>query len=170
MAATEFVFLQGKCKWAQLIRPDTRFDDKGKWNLTLYPNEKSLEKIRELQAQGVKNKLKKDEDGYNIAFHRPVEMMTKSGKRMGFDPPIILDKDNQPMSDPPLIGNGSDVTIKLEVYQHGIPGSSNKAKAARLLAVKIDHLIPFERNVIIDPGAGDARAVKGMDQQPEQLF
>ncbi len=162
MAITEFVYLQGKCKWAKLISPN----DYQKWVITLYPNPESLEKVRELQAEGMKNILKKDEDGYNITFNRPLEKIYASGRRTGFDPPAILWKDSKPMKDPPQIGNGSDVTIKLEVYSHGIPNSQRKAKAARLLTVKIDNLVPYVR----DSEEQEQRAAKGLDQQPEQLF
>jgi len=35
----EYVYLQGKAKWAKLVTPDTKFGSQ--WSLQLYPNDES---------------------------------------------------------------------------------------------------------------------------------
>src|SRR6266516_1728248 len=101
-----------------------------------------------------------------VYFNRPIDKLTKTGKRIGYAPPEILDKDGSPLKNT-LIGNGSDVTIKLEVYSHGTPGGG-KAKAARLLSVRVDNLVVFVKDESFSPD--QQRAVKGLEDQPEQLF
>jgi len=132
----------------------------------LYPDTKSLEAIRELQTQGVKNQLKKDDDGYHMTFSRPFEkeIKDKNGttRKIGFTPVQVLDNQNLPFDG--LIGNGSDVTVKLEVYTHGTPGGG-KAKAARLYAIKVDNLVPYTSD---DMPAEEAHQVKGLADQPPQ--
>lgn len=162
MARTEMVYLQGKCKWVKAIQPD----EWNNWKVTLYPNEESLEKIRDLQAQGMRNVIKKDDDGYNVTFRRPTSKVFK-GKVQGFAPPEVVDSTGNPLRGV-LVGNGSDVTVKLEVYEHFVPGAAKaKAKAARWLALKVDHLVPFIPEKDFDDN--QIRAVKHLDEQPPQV-
>lgn len=163
MAATEYVFITGKLSWVKTTVPN----EWGKWTVTVHPTVESLEKIRELQAEGVKNVIKKDDDGYFTTFSRPTQKMMK-GKVIGLAPPEVLQADGKTPLTGILVGNGSDGVVKLEVYQHGTPGGG-KAKAARFLSVKIDNLIPFELKR--DFSAGQQEAVAGLaEQKPEQLF
>lgn len=134
--AKTFINIKGKASWARLVTPN-QWDA---WAITVHPDTESLEMIRDLQAQGLKNTLKKDEEGYFVQFRRPINKMIR-GKVVAFTPPEVIDADNKPM-DGKTVGNGSDVTVRLEVYEHGTPGGG-KAKAARLEAVRVDYLIPF---------------------------
>ena len=157
MSNTEHVYIQGKLSWVKCQVPD----EWGKWKVTVHPTPASLEKIRELQAEGIKNVIKKDDDGYKCTFSRPTQKTIK-GKVVGLTPPEILQADGKTPLTGVLVGNGSDGTIKLEVYTHGTPGGG-KAKAARLLSIKVDNLIPFELKRDFD--AKQQEAVKGLDEQ-----
>ena len=174
---TEFVTVRGKTKWFRGVTPETYKAPDGRvsiaWKHTLYPDKDSLEIIRDLQAQGMKNLLKKDEDGYYINFSRPTKIKRKDGTETLMDPPQVIMADGKTKA-PDNIGNGSDVTTKLEVYEHNFPGSTKKVKAARWLASRIDNLINYER-----PGqefksdeffsSSEQRAVKGLAEQPPQV-
>jgi hypothetical protein len=165
MAKTEFVFVQGKGSWVKTIAPNKY----GKWSVQLHPNEASLEIIKKLKEEGIKNELKKDEDGYYMTFSRPVNKEIR-GKLTGFQPPRLLDgaKKLPDGTHPPLderVGNGSDVTLKLEVYKHKTP-SGGEAKAARLLSIRVDNLVPY--TIARDFDEDDTRAIKGLDEQPAQ--
>jgi hypothetical protein len=166
MARSEFIFLQGKTKW---FRP-TKTNEWGKWSHVLYPNEAGLEKIRELQSEGVKNVLKKDEDGYFVTIGRNSEIKRKTDgggvKMVGMTPPEVRDIDEKPLGNT-MIGNGSDVTTKVEVYQHGTPGGG-KAKAMRWVSTRIDHLIPYDPPK--DQFPTEEYQTRNLDKQPEQLF
>lgn len=164
--ATETIYLSGKAKWVRPTSPDPW----GNWKMDLYPDTESYNKFLELKetkdgVSGIKNVIKKDDDGYCITLRRPTQKVYK-GKVQGFAPPEVLDKDNQPMRDT-LIGNGSDVTAKVSVYTHGTPGGG-KARAMRWEAVRVDNLIPFEGKRDFDEVTN--KQVSGLVDQPEKLF
>lgn len=160
--ATEFKYFQGKAKWVRVNQPD-QWD---KWKITLYPDAESLEAIRELQAEGAKNVIKKDEDGYFTNFSRPTQKVIR-GKVIGFTAPTVILKNGDPIPPGTQVGNGSDVTIKVEVYSHGTPGGG-KAKAARLESIRVDNLVPFTADNSFNPQ--EKEQVAGLTDQPEQLF
>lgn len=172
--ATTYDFLQGKAKWCKLTTPDTAFGD-SKWKLTLYPNAASYEKILKLkEAPAIMNVIQKDEDGYYINISRKTSIVI-SGKVQGMDPPVLLDgsrktDDGQYMPLPSgiLIGNGSDVTVKIEIYTWPKKGMKSGGRAIRLKSVLVNTLIPFE--IKKDFSDGDKEAIQGLDEQPEQLF
>jgi hypothetical protein len=160
MAKTEYVYLQGKTKWFRHTAPDKW----GKWKHLLYPNKESLEKLRELQSEGLKNVIHKDDDGEYVYLSRATQKMI-NGKVVGFAPPEVLGPDGKTPLRDVMIGNGSDVTTKLEVYSHGTP-SGGKAKAARWASTRVDNLVPFEGKR--DFSEDEEKQVRGLDQQPEQ--
>lgn len=136
--------LKGKFKWAQhLTNPQEPFNnsDPSKpkaptWNVAFYPDKEALEVIRDLQGEGLKNVIKKDEDGYCTRFSRPVWREIK-GKKEAMSPPVVTG------ADPTKIGNGSEGIITLDVYEHNTPGGKTKAKAARLFGVEITTLVEY---------------------------
>lgn len=143
MAITDHIYLQGKAKWARFTQPDQY----GNWSVVLYPNDEGYTKIMELKDKGLMNVIKKDDDGYYCTFRRP-QSKTYSGKVKGFAPPMVLDG-TQKLSDgshPPLVqalvGNGSDVTLHIEVYPFKKPGGGSGV-GARLVSCRVDNLVPY---------------------------
>lgn len=165
--AKEYIFLKGKVKWFRHIQPDASFGGTPKWKHQLYIQAEDLPKIKELQAQGVKNHLKKDDDGYYMNFSRVTQIQRRDGKIVGLDPPLVtMAGSDLPLRDT-MVGNGSDVTDKIEVYSHGTPGGG-KAKALRWEGSRIDHLVPFDTRKDYDEG--EAKQLKGLPEQPAPLF
>lgn len=132
--------LTGKLMWCRLVD----LNKYGKWSLDLYPDNESLEKLRELQADGVKNVIKKDDDGYHVQISRPAQIEFQKGVVQSVTPPRIRDKDKLPLPANVRIGNGSDGEVTVEVYTHRVPNSEKRAKAMRLYAVDVFNLVPFE--------------------------
>lgn len=160
--ASELIDVRGKVSWVYVVG----FNKYDKWSVCIHPNDASLEVIRDLQAQGIKNVMKKDEDGYYIQFSREPTKLIK-GKVVAFAAPKVIDKEGLPV-DGTRIGNGSDATVRLEVYQHGTP-NGGKAKAARLDSLRIDNLIPY--NTDRDIKAEDEKqAVKDLAASPAQVW
>jgi len=156
---TEKVFIKGKLSWVKVKAPN----DWGKWTVTVHPDQASLEIIRDLQAEGLKNVLKKDDEGYYVAFSRPTQKLIK-GKVIGMAPPVVVDDKGEPLDK--NIGNGSDGIVKLEVYAHGTPGGG-RAKAARLESIKVMNLVPYEPERDMNEDAKSK--LEGMDKQ-EMFF
>lgn len=160
---TRFEYVSGKLSWVRVVKPDLTYNC---WTVTLHPDSESLERIREWQGDGLKNQIKKDEDGWNVKFRCNVSRERKDGSVWTFEAPKCVDKDGRPM-DGSTIGNGSAGTVKLEVYEHGTPGGG-KAIAARLVGVKIDDLVPF--NPDADYTEKEASETAELRSQPEVLF
>jgi len=160
--AAEFIDVKGKISWLYAVG----FNKYDKWSVTLHPDTASLEVIRDLQAQGIKNQMKKDDDGYYIQFSREPTKMIK-GKVVAFAQPKVIDKDGVPI-DGSRIGNGSDATVRLEVYQHGTP-NGGKAKAARFDSIRIDNYIPYspDRDLKSDE---EKKAVESLKNSPPQVW
>lgn len=135
---TDFVKIKGKLKWARTIKPEeyegTRF-----WRVTVYPDAESLPIVEDLVKQGIKNVLKKDEEGYYISFKRPTEK-DFNGVVKAFDPPKVTDKDGNPLD--VLIGNGSVGVVELECYGY----RKRSGKAARLFGIQVTELVPYGDN------------------------
>lgn len=166
--ATDNVYLQGKAKWVRVATPDMY----GKYAMVLYPNEESLDKIKKLkeirtvngkQYEGLKNKLKRDEDGDYMSFSCPSEKIIRGARRL-YAAPMILDENNLPIHIG--VGNGSEVTIKLEVYTYNPPASKMGGSAARLISVRVDKLVPYDPK--ITDNIRDPKEVRGFNKVPAE--
>ena len=170
---TEWVYLDGKVSWVQFHKPNQW----GKWSLQLHLSQKSLDYLRELIAEkGLKTQIKKDDDGWNIRLGRPTQLTLKTGKIVGMTQPEIFDG-NHPFKDdegkitgyPPLVepvGNGSDGVVKCDLYQYTIPMTQGKkGYALRLNSLRVDTLVPFNRNSLDERTSLQA---EGLHDQPKQ--
>lgn len=165
--ATRNEYFKGKAKWCYL----TRLDNYGSWSLNLYVDQESKDKIIELQTQGLKNTLKKDEDGYYVKFKREPkktvkDYVTGANKELVFTPPLIFDIDGKVL-DGVSVGNGSDITVKCQVYNFGGKAGIAKGVAARLESVRVDNLVPYTKDALNEM---DERQSRGLNEQPEHEF
>lgn len=159
----DHVYFKGKGSWFQhLFRLDDEFQ---KWHVTLHFTAESVDEFRALK---LKTHLKKDDDGYFAKLSRPSRKITKGGKELVFSPPKVFDKDGLPMPDAARIGNGSDITVKCELYQYTPPGGKDKLNAIRLESVRVDSLVPYEPKK--DYTKEEAKAAEGLTSQPAPLF
>ena len=160
--ASELIDVKGKVKFIHAVNLN-KYD---KWSIVIYPTNESREKIYDLQAQGIKNVMKKDEDNqYYIQFSREPTKLIR-GKVIAFAAPRVLDSKGEIM-DGTKVGNGSDVTVRLEVYQHGTP-SGGKAKAARWDSLRVDNLIKWEIDKDLPPT--EAEAAKDLMNSPQPVW
>lgn len=140
---SELVKLKGKLMWVRCVE----LNKYGKWSLELYPDADSLEKLRELQADGIKNVIKKDDEGYHVQISRPPTVEFTKGAVQSVTPPRIRDKDKLPLPANVRIGNGSDGIVEVERYKYKLPNSEKRVSAIRLYGVQVENLVPFELNV-----------------------
>lgn len=157
---TRFEYIQGKLgQFSRLKTPDMQYQC---WQAAVYPTKDSLERIREMQGEGLKNVLKKEEDGYVTRFRCPTFRTRKDGTVWTFSPPKVEDVQGRPI-DGDAVGAGSDVTLKLEVYEHPTP-QGGRAIAARLVGVRVDSLIEF--NPDTDYTEEEQEQRKGLREAP----
>ncbi len=138
MANATNIIVNGKSRWTFT----RKLDQNGEWSMNLYPDGPSLEIINGLIKDGIKNQLKKDDDGYFIRFRRHPQKQGKDGRIIQFDPPETLNADGTICTD--IIGDGSDVSVRLEVYGGKNPFGGGTYKAARLGGVKVQNLVPYQ--------------------------
>lgn len=153
---TKHVYLQGKAKWVNIFRPD-KF---GSWSLQLYMTPESIEKFK---TMGLRTELKKDEDGYYAKFKCDVQKEIR-GKKIAFPRPMVVDLEGKPTE--VHIGNGSDITIKLDHYNYRSP-KGETGWAARLSGVRIDNLVEYERER--DASEEDNAQLANIQSQPPQI-
>lgn len=169
MAKTEIIYLTGKGKWCQrLFIPDDKFVPPA-WKFDFYPDEKSLETVMAMKKPGegykpLMNHIKQDEDGKYLAIKRVTYIDTKKG-RSPLTPPVVLKADGSPW-DGTAIGNGSDLTVKIEKRTYPTPDKKTGI-AIRLVGVRVDNLVPFERG---DFPADMQEQVDGLPEQPKPLW
>ena len=148
MATTE-VYLSGKSKWAKVYKPDEKYQN---WTINLYLNEETLKKY---EASGMSMAVKQDEDGQYVTFRRPMAKLIKN-ETVKFNPPRVVDKDDEPFDK--NIGNGSEVTIKVLVYD------TIKGPGHRLEAVRIDKWVEYVKPP--EQGAGGGMSAQQLTGVP----
>jgi hypothetical protein len=158
-----YVFITGKGKYNRLIVPD-KF---GKFSMKVWLNDTSLEIIKELQKgdgthDGIQNVLGKDDDGYFMAFSRPTFIAKRDGSRPTIPAPIILDKDGKTPLTNTQVGDGSDVTVKLEVRKYVDP-LKNKKTSLRIESVRVNELVPYTSDNF---KREELKSIEGLAEQP----
>lgn len=138
---TEFVNVSGKLSWVRTHTPE-EFNGKKSWKATVHPDKESMEVVMGLMSKGCKNKIKRDDNNnYYVSYSRLVEKRNKAGKvTQTWDPPKVTDMEGKEITE--FVGNDSEGTLRLEVYQHAAP-QGGKSYAARLDSIKISKFVPY---------------------------
>ena len=126
----EFTLNNVKCKWANLITPDTRYEHK--WKIDLILTKKLAESLKSV---GFNVKTDKDGDQYLRVVKKT---RTKSGTPMEAPRVVALDG-STPVTE--RIGNGSVVNIK--IYAKYIEVSGQTHLPAYINAVQVVELEPY---------------------------
>lgn len=128
-----YAFIPGTAKWAKLDRPDTKFGTQ--YTIDLYLDKEGLKAYKE---SGLAVELRKDEEGTFIKLRRDVgklfDGMPEKPKKLRWD-----EKTKQYVDFDQLIGNGSKVIAKVQVYEtkRGLTGH-------RLEAVAVHELVEYK--------------------------
>lgn len=166
-AKQEFHTFPGKIKWARGLKVADKF---GKWGAPFWPaNNETLELIREWQGRGLKNVIKKDEDGYYVRFGRKVQRDFRGRPSVPNTAPVVTAEDGETLLDPATVGNGSDVTMKVRLYEHPTP-SGSVAIAAELMGVRVDNRIPFEASKDFEPSSPEGYQVRDLNTAPRPTW
>lgn len=127
--ASKYVFFLGKCQWAKLDKPDEKY---GYYGIDLFLDKDNLKKFKE---SGLTLKIHKDDEGNEyVRFRREPDKLLED---MPEKPKKLIFEDGKYAAFDQLIGNGSLVEVKVQVYD------SQKGKGHRLEAVAVHDLIPY---------------------------
>jgi hypothetical protein len=110
------------------------------YSFPFYPDAGSLAIFEEIKKKyKLRNNIKSDENGKYIILRRPHDPKEYDGKVI-FEggPPEVLDADGSPFPQGTGIGNGSVVSILLEVY------GTAKSGGSRVEKVKVTGLVPYD--------------------------
>jgi hypothetical protein len=138
--ATQFYYFSGKAKWAKLglgLNPEENADKEYEcWKLNFYPDEPSMQAYND---SGLRLQVKEDDDGKFVSLRRPFKKLIKE-EVVNFDKPPVTVRNPDGTTSPlqTLLGNGSDVVVKVAVYD------SRKGKAHRLESVMVTNHVPYE--------------------------
>lgn len=113
--------LEGKMDWIK-CHPDfpEEFDGKQTWSVTLHPTRESLDEVRDMQAEGIKNVVKKGTEpgDYYVKFSRKVAKINKAGKvTERFEAPKVYMPDGSLFDNKKMLGNGCEGYIEVDFYQ-----------------------------------------------------
>lgn len=127
-------YFEGTCKWAKVHKPDDKYKN---YTIDLYMDKKSLQAYKK---SGLQLKDRVDQDGetfhtFRLASSRLIKGKVEEAK------PLVLDADGNPTKE--NIGNGSEVTCKVEIYTTG-----DGRVGHRLLAVRVNKLVVYEGNKV----------------------
>jgi hypothetical protein len=134
--ATYTAIWQGKVKYCRPLTLDEMGND---YATQFYPNKQALDEIQALinGSPPIKNKLKQDEDGnYYIRLScKPTKVIKGVTKEFRV---VVLEADGMTAMSRP-IGNGSDVTVEVEVYNY----RQGEGKAIRWKQIRVDNLVEY---------------------------
>ena len=136
--STTTITLEGKALWPKLKagQEDTKF--RPKFTLGLIPTQASINLMKEHKL-GLKFQESKDggEPSVNVSRYidKNPDFKDSIGNLCG-NPPKVVDKDKKPYNG--IIGNGSDVTVKIDVYD-----TKYANKGHRLVAVMVNNLVEY---------------------------
>lgn len=150
--ATEVKFFTGKTKWCKVRKPDDKYDT---YQVPLYMDETNLNLYKD---SGMRLKLYEDVDGKYVVFKRKhAEFNYAKKEQVTNGPPDIRIRKGKEYVEFPegLIGNGSIVTVKVEVFDTPKRGAGTKGH--RLLGVAIEKLVEYNPDTADATGKSEAK-------------
>lgn len=142
--ATKTYYFSGTTTYCRPKHLDEKYDN---YQVNVHLDEESWKRFDESGIQ-IKKKAN-SEFGDFVTFKRPAKKIF-GNKLQTFEAPDVLDTKGAPVTD--LIGNGSKITVKVDVYD------TMKGKGHRLISVRVDDLVKYERNVPVEDGAPTGKA------------
>lgn len=136
---------RGISKWAKVQDPVFKYQSTTEKETTidLYLDDESWD---EYEASGCRAKRRNDDEGDFIKLKRPEVMPTKKGDKYLGIPMIVDEKDN--IIDA-LLGNGSEVTVKVKIYD------TKYGKGTRMEAILVHKLEEYEGGEEADEEVGE---------------
>lgn len=125
------LYLIGTAKWTKKNEPDKY----GKYSVCLYMNDSSWEAYKN---SGLQLKEREDEDGKFIQFSRSHEKVWNNETVVLGPPKVLIRDDDKYVPFDEDIGNGSLVTLKINVY------NTKRGPGHTLEVISVENLVPYE--------------------------
>lgn len=145
MPKGEIKKIEGSLDWVK-CHPDfpEEFDGKRSWSVIVHPTKDSLETVRDMQADGIKNVVKRgDAPGdYYVKFSRKCEKVNKAGKvQEKFEAPKVYLPDGSLFDNKKMLGNGCEGILDIDFYQ-GVT-TKGKYQVALLEAIRLTKVVYY---------------------------
>lgn len=162
-------FISGKVKW---FKPN-ELNPWGKRTHVMYPNKEGVELIQTLiERDGIKNSLKRDDEGYYLTLSTPNKVTWRGEEQLLPAPKVVDGTKTLPDGSHPAfdgkLGNGSEVTSKIQQYFYTERVTKKDGSAIRWLSSRIDNLIPYEPTK--DGSSADQKQIEGLDTAPRPTW
>ena len=132
--ASEVILLSGKAEWAKVRKPDDAFG--GSFFKITVDLDKGSQQV--FAASDLQLEPKEIDGSFKVTFRREAEKQWPDGTVEEMGPPALFEADGKTeLAKSVLIGNGSEVSIKVEVYD------TKRGKGHRLKSVRVDKLVPY---------------------------
>lgn len=129
--ATKTWKFSGEAKWAKLASPDEKYQ---KYQVDLY-----LDDWADFEKSGLQLKVKEDKEtgAKFVTFRRPVVSLIKGKPTQWGAPEVVMAADGSSFTG--LVGNGSRLTVEVDVYD------TVKGPGHRMRKVWVDNLVEYKR-------------------------
>lgn len=131
MASSDNYF-RGVAYWAKVQNPDPKF---GNYTLDLYLDADSMALLKKT---GLQLKIRESEHGTYVKFKRTPKKIIRGNLIDMGKPHIYIEQDGERVPFSGNIGNGSDVLVKVRIYD------TPKGPGHELEGIVIESLVPYE--------------------------
>ena len=155
--------IKGKCEWAKVHEPDTKFDPDGLYSIEVtVPETEAVEMCEyldglvktkiteEIKANNKRSDLttktpysKTEEGEIKFKFKLKAKVKTRDGQVFS-QRPLVVDSKRTPLTKDTLIGNGSIVKVAFEPYAYSMMSSKTCSVSLRLKGVQVLQLVEFQ--------------------------
>ena len=132
------VYISGKCYWASVIEPNTRYEPAWQIDISVDDENRSV-----IEAASIPIMNREDDRGEFIRAKRKVSRPDGSMRNA----PSVIDSQNSPWNGK-LIGNGSKVNVKAFPFDWDYGGKTGRS--VDLAAVQVVELIEYTREPVED--------------------
>lgn len=142
---SEIKKLHGTLEWIKTDPSNPEeYQGKRSWSVTIHPDKPSLEIVRDMQADGIKNVVKRGEaqGDFYVKFSRKCEKTNKAGKVLKtFTPPKVYMPDGSLYDNVKYLGT-CEGSIDVLFYEHKMIGGGT-SHAAMLEAVHLTKVVYY---------------------------
>ena len=129
-----YEYVKGKAMWANITTPNTRFKPH-KYGLTVLTDDETATKLEGIGLSQVRTRAGESK------YEEPAFTFSRRAERNDGtlnEAPKLLDSDGNSLDS--LVGNGSEVTVKIKPYKN------DYGSFAELVAVKVENLVEYSES------------------------
>lgn len=141
--ANDFFYFTGVAEWAKVQKPDEKYQV---YTVDVYLDQQSLKLFKDSGLQlELRDDPKDATKGPFVKFRRPVTKKVREELIKMGPPTVLLEQDGEYIPFTDNIGNGSEVTVKVRVYD------TMKGKGHELDTIAVTSLVEYKSGESFTP-------------------